>query len=211
MVRDEPLCAGYFHVRYSAQQLLKILYVLSTILTNSILRLETLNTLKSYSSYEDFDFIVPVGTAGDTYRPFHGSPEEIAQSLSIIRQALDNMPEGKYYAEDVLNFYLPPKEEVYRNMEALIWHFKIVMGEIEVPAGEVYHAVEGGNGELGFLPGKRRRTFTIPSALPAGHAFIYYQAFPEMVRGAMLSDAIPYHEQHERNRPVSWTHKQFLN
>ena len=103
-----------------------------------------------YSSYQDFDFTIPVGTQGDTYDRFMVREEEMWQSLSIIKQAIQKMPKGNEFFGDVPDFYLPPKEEVYNNMEALIYHFKIVMGETAIPAGEVYHCVEGGNGELGF-------------------------------------------------------------
>ena len=141
-----------------------------------------------YSSYEDFDFQIPIGVNGDTYDRFMVRQEEIWQSLKIIRQALDNMPAGKYFA-DVPEFYLPPKEDVYNNMEALIWHFKIVMGESDVPKGEVYHAVEGGNGELGFylVSDGGRTPYKLHFRRPC---FIFYQAYPEMIRGGMLSDAI---------------------
>jgi NADH-quinone oxidoreductase subunit D len=141
-----------------------------------------------YCSYEDFDFQIPIGVNGDTYDRFMVRQEEIKESLKIIRQALDNMPEGKYFA-DVPEFYLPPKEDVYNNMEALIWHFKIVMGESDVPKGEVYHAVEGGNGELGFylVSDGGRTPYKLHFRRPC---FVFYQAYPEMIRGGMLSDAI---------------------
>lgn len=144
--------------------------------------------MNPYSSYEDFDFIIPVGTTGDTYDRFMVRQEEIHQSLSIIKQALDKLPAGDYHA-DVPEFYLPPKEEVYNNMEALIYHFKIVMGEVPVPQGEVYHAVEGGNGELGFylISDGSRTPFRLHFRRPC---FIYYQAYAEMIKGTMLSDAI---------------------
>jgi len=143
---------------------------------------------KPYSSYEDFDFIIPVGTNGDVYDRFMVRQEEMWQSLSIIRQAIKNLPEGPYHAE-VPEFYLPPKEEVYNNMEALIYHFKIVMGETDVPKGEVYHCVEGGNGELGFylISDGGRTPFRLHFRRPC---FIYYQAYPEIIKGSMLSDAI---------------------
>jgi len=141
-----------------------------------------------YSSYEDFEFQIPIGVSGDTYDRFMVRQEEMWQSLKIIRQALDNMPQGKYFA-DVPEFYLPPKEDVYHNMEALIWHFKIVMGESDVPKGEVYHAVEGANGELGFylVSDGGRAPYKLHFRRPC---FIFYQAYPEMIRGGMLSDAI---------------------
>jgi NADH-quinone oxidoreductase subunit D len=141
-----------------------------------------------YCSYEDFDFIIPVGTGGDTYDRFQVRQEEIRQSLSIIRQAVDKMPEGKHSA-DVPEFYLPPKEDVYNNMEALIYHFKIVMGETPVPVGEIYNCVEGGNGEVGFymISDGGRTPYRLQLRRPC---FIYYQAYPEMIIGQTISDAV---------------------
>lgn len=141
-----------------------------------------------YSSYEDFDFDVPVGTSGDTYDRYMVRQEEVRQSLRIIRQALDKLPEGPYHA-DVPDYYLPPKHEVYNNMEALIYHFKIVMGEIPVPAKEIYQCVEGGNGELGFylISDGSRVPYRLHFRRPC---FIYYQAFTDLIKGGLLSDAI---------------------
>ncbi len=145
-------------------------------------------SLNPYSSYEDFEFDVPVGTKGDTYDRFLVREEEMWQSLRIIQQALDNLPEGPYHA-DAPHYYLPKKEDVYHNMEALIYHFKIVMGEIDAPVGEVYHSAEGGNGELGFylVSDGGRTPYRLKFRRPG---FIYYQAFPEMIKGSSLSDAI---------------------
>ncbi|MES2513413.1 MAG: NADH-quinone oxidoreductase subunit D [Bacteroidota bacterium] len=144
--------------------------------------------MNPYSSYEDFEFTVPVGTQGDTYDRFMVRQHEMWQSLSIIEQAIKKMPEGPMHA-DLPDFFLPPKEQVYNNMEALIYHFKIVMGETDIPKGEVYHCVEGGNGELGFylISDGGRTPFRLHFRRPC---FIYYQAYPEMVKGIMLSDAI---------------------
>jgi len=141
-----------------------------------------------YCSYEDFEFEIPVGTRGDTYDRYMVRNEEIWQSFKIIKDALENLPEGDFKA-DVPEFYLPPKEEVYNNMEALIYHFKIVMGEIDVPKGEVYHSVEGGNGELGFylVSDGGRAPYRLHFRRPC---FIYYQAYSEMAKGILLSDAI---------------------
>jgi NADH-quinone oxidoreductase subunit D len=141
-----------------------------------------------YSSYEDFDFTIPVGTQGDTYDRFMVRQEEMWQSLNIIKQAIKNMPNGSFHA-DLPDFYLPEKQDVYNNMEALIYHFKIVMGETNIPVGEVYHSVEGGNGELGFylVSDGGRTPFRLHFRRPC---FIYYQAYPEMIKGSMLSDAI---------------------
>lgn len=141
-----------------------------------------------YSSYEDFDFAIPVGTSGDTYDRFMVRQQEIWESLKIIQQAYDNLPQGDYHA-NVPDFFLPEKADVYTKMEALIYHFKIVMGETDVPAGEVYHAVEGGNGELGFylISDGGRTPYRLHFRRPC---YIYYQAYPEMIKGSVISDAV---------------------
>ncbi len=145
--------------------------------------------MNPYSSYEDFDFVIPVGISGDTYDRFMVRQEEMWQSMRIIRQAIEKLPEGAHFSPNVPDFYLPPKEEVYNNMEALIYHFKIVMGETDVPKGEVYHCVEGANGELGFylISDGGRTPFRLHLRRPC---FIYYQAYREMIKGSNISDAI---------------------
>lgn len=147
-----------------------------------------------YSSYEDFTFNVPVGSTGDCYDRFLVREQEMWQSLEIIKQAYQKVQEFKgteadVYHADVPEYYLPKKEDVYTKMEALIWHFKIIMGEIEMPVGEVYHSVEGGNGELGFylISDGGRTPYRLHFRRPC---FIYYQAYEELVKGAMLSDAV---------------------
>ncbi len=147
-----------------------------------------------YSSYEDFDFIIPVGTTGDNNDRFQVRNEEIWQSLSIIRQAYQKVQafkgtEADVYHADAPEYYLPAKADVYTKMEALIYHFKIVMGETEIPAGEVYQSVEGGNGELGFylISDGGRTPYRLHFRRPC---FIYYQAYSEIVKDTMLSDAI---------------------
>ncbi|MBK9107097.1 MAG: NADH-quinone oxidoreductase subunit D [Saprospiraceae bacterium] len=149
-----------------------------------------LRAAEAYCSYEDFEFDIPVGTTGDTYDRFVVRNEEIWQSLRIIEQAMLKIEamEPVFHA-DSDHYYLPPKQEVYKNMEALIYHFKIIMGEIEAPVGEVYNAVEGANGELGFylVSDGGRTPYRLHFRRPC---FIYYQAFPEMVKDQLLSDAI---------------------
>jgi len=147
-----------------------------------------------YSSYQDFDFTIPVGKTGDNYDRFLVRNQEMWQSLSIIEQAYKKVQEFKgtdaeIFHADVPEYYLPKKEDVYTKMESLIWHFKIVMGEVEMPKGEIYHAVEGGNGELGFylISDGGRTPFRLHFRRPC---FIYYQAYPELITGGMLSDAI---------------------
>ena len=145
--------------------------------------------MNPYSSYQDFKFDVPIGQSGDTYDRFMVRQHEMWNSLDIIKQAIAKMPKDEPVHADVPDFFLPPKEDVYNNMEALIYHFKIIMGEMDVPKGEVYHCVEGGNGELGFylVSDGGRTPFRLHFRRPC---FIYYQAYPEMVKGIMLSDAI---------------------
>ncbi len=144
--------------------------------------------MNPYSSYQDFDFNIPVGTRGDTYDRYMVRMAEMRESLKIVKQAIENLPAGDFHA-DVPEFYLPAKEDVYSKMEALIYHFKIVMGETDVPKGEVYHAVEGGNGELGYylISDGGRTPFRLHMRRPC---FIFYQAYTEMISGGLLSDAI---------------------
>lgn len=148
--------------------------------------------MNPYSSYQDFDFTVPVGESGDTYDRFMVREEEMWQSLSIIRQAIEKlnaMSDKETFRVDLPEFVMPPKEKVYNNMEALIYHFKNVMGEIQVPSTEIYHSIEGGNGELGFylIADGTRTPYRLHFRRPC---FIYYQAYPEMIKGGLLSDAI---------------------
>lgn len=147
-----------------------------------------------YSSYEEFDFQVPIGTTGDVYDRFLVRNEEMRQSMHIIHQALEKIgnlkgKEATLYHAEVPEYYLPPKEDVYTKIEELIWHFKIIYGEIDMPPGEVYHSVEAGNGELGFylISDGGRTPYRLHFRRPC---FIFYQAFEELVKGSMISDAI---------------------
>ncbi len=147
-----------------------------------------------YSSYEDINFTVPVGTTGDCYDRFLVRQDEMWQSIEIIKQAYQKVQnfkgtEADVYHADVPAYYLPEKKDVYTKMEALIYHFKIIMGETEMPVGEVYSSVEGGNGELGFylISDGGRTPYRLHFRRPC---FIYYQAYPEIIKDSMLSDAI---------------------
>jgi NADH-quinone oxidoreductase subunit D len=147
-----------------------------------------------YSSYEDFDFNIPVGKTGDVYDRWLVRNQEMWESLKIIEQAYRKVQafkgeEAEVFHADVPEYYLPKKEDVYTKMEALIWHFKIVMGETPMPAGEVYHSVEGGNGELGFylISDGGRTPYRLHFRRPC---FVYYQAYPELIQNAMLADAV---------------------
>jgi NADH-quinone oxidoreductase subunit D len=147
-----------------------------------------------YSSYEEFDFDIPVGSTGDCYDRFLVRNGEMWQSLRLIEQAYRKIQdlkgeEATLYHADIPEYYLPEKKDVYTKMEALIWHFKIIMGEIDMPKGEVYHSVEGANGELGyyFISDGGRTPYRLHFRRPC---FVYYQAYPELITGGMLSDAV---------------------
>lgn len=145
-----------------------------------------------YCSYDEFEFDIPVGTNGDTYDRFMVRQEEVWQSLRIIEQALkklDVLEDKTSFHADNPYYYLPNKEDVYNDMESLIYQFKLIMGETKIPKGEVYFSVEGANGELGFyiISDGGRSPYRLHFRRPC---FIYYQAYPEMIKGSLLSDAI---------------------
>lgn len=147
-----------------------------------------------YSSYQDFDFTIPVGSTGDCYDRFLVRDQEMWQSLEIIKQAYQKVQEFKgaeaeVFHADVPEYYLPDKKDVYSKMEALIYHFKIIMGETKIPVGEVYSCIEAANGELGFylITDGGRSPYRLHFRRPC---FIYYQAYSELTKGQLLSDAI---------------------
>jgi NADH-quinone oxidoreductase subunit D len=147
-----------------------------------------------YSSYDDFDFKIPVGSTGDCYDRFLVRDGEMKESLHLIKEAYKKVQEFKgaeaeVFHADVPEYYLPDKKDVYTKMEALIYQFKIIMGEIVMPKGEIYSAVEGANGELGFylITDGGRSPYRLHFRRPC---FIYYQAYSELTKGGLLSDAI---------------------
>src|SRR6516165_9883954 len=103
-----------------------------------------------YLVYDRIDFDVPLGERGDNYDRFNVRFREMLESKKIIEQALRQIPEGPIEISDP-RIVLPPKEKVYNSIEGLMNHFKLVIEGVKVPPGEVYHAVEGANGELGFF------------------------------------------------------------
>ena len=141
-----------------------------------------------YSGYEQYDFDVPVGTAGDCYDRYLVRMEEMRQSLRIIEQALQKLPRGPVIVDDK-KVALPPKSEVYSNIEALMNHFKLVYDGILPPPGEVYGYTEGANGELGYYIVSRgaKHPWRVKVRPPC---FNIYQAFPSMITGGMLADAV---------------------
>ena len=102
-----------------------------------------------YSSYEDFDFMIPVGEKGDCYDRFLVRLAEMKESHKIVTQAIDNLPEGGFRTED-RKIAPPPRQELDTSMESLIHHFKLYTEGFRVPAGEAYVGIEGSKGELGF-------------------------------------------------------------
>jgi NADH-quinone oxidoreductase subunit D len=102
-----------------------------------------------YSSYEDFDFKIPVGSRGDVYDRFLVRIAEMRESIKIIRQAIDNLPEGPWSTSD-RKIMPPPRAEIDSSMESLIHHFKLFTEGYHPPVGEAYAGIEGSKGELGF-------------------------------------------------------------
>jgi NADH-quinone oxidoreductase subunit D len=141
-----------------------------------------------YLGYENYDFEVPVANEGDAYSRYLCRMEEMNQSLKIIQQAIDNLPDGPYIA-DLPDVVLPEKELTYTKMESLIRHFVIVYEGFKPPVGEVQHAVENPKGELSYYlisdgSGKPYRMRV------RGPSFVNMQALSNMVEGSLVADVI---------------------
>jgi NADH-quinone oxidoreductase subunit D len=141
-----------------------------------------------YSSYDHFDFKIPVGTVGDNYDRYRVRHAEIYESVKIIDQALEGLPEGPHITTD-RKIALPPRHELATSMEALIHHFKLVTEGFRVPPGEAYCPIEGPRGELGCF------VRADGSAKPArvhmrDSSFVNLQALAPMVQGSYLADLI---------------------
>jgi len=104
---------------------------------------------RPYLGYEEYDFDVPVGAHGDTYDRYLVRLEEMRQSMRILSQALDRLPDGPVNVEDPA-VILPPKSESMASIDSMIAHFKLVMEGLQVPAGDVWYSIEASKGELGF-------------------------------------------------------------
>lgn len=141
-----------------------------------------------YSSYEKFDFNVPTSNRCDCFGRYEVRMEEMRQSLRIIQQALDGMPDGRYRSR-APGIVLPTKEEALYSMEALIYHFKLITEGFSPPVGEVYQTIESPKGELGFYfvsdgsPKPYRMHVRAPS-------FVNIAALPKLVVGGLLADVI---------------------
>ncbi|MFM9127200.1 MAG: NADH-quinone oxidoreductase subunit D, partial [Solirubrobacterales bacterium] len=141
-----------------------------------------------YSSYEDFEFKIPIGTQGDNYDRYAVRLAEIKESVKIVSQALDGLPEGPYITED-RKVALPPRHELATSMEALIHHFKLVTEGMRVPEGDVYNAIEGPRGEYGVFV--RSDGSSKPARVHMRDpSFINLQATPALVEGHLLADMI---------------------
>ncbi len=141
-----------------------------------------------YSSYEEFDFKIPVGTIGDNYDRFAVRLAEIYESVKIIEQALDGLPEGPHITAD-RKVALPPRHELATSMEALIHHFKLVTEGYRVPPGEVYYPIESPRGELGCFV--RSDGSSKPARVHMRDpSFVNLQALSPMVEGDYIADLI---------------------
>jgi NADH dehydrogenase I D subunit len=143
---------------------------------------------KPYYKYAEVDFDVVVASGGDVYDRYLVRMEEMKQSVRILEQCIEKLPEGPIWVDDK-RVRIPDKADVYTKMEVLIHHFKIFMEGINVPVGEVYSAVEGPNGELGFYivsrggPKAWRMRVKSPS-------FLLFQSFEQQIKGLKIPDAV---------------------
>ncbi len=141
-----------------------------------------------YSSYDKFDFKIPVGTVGDNYDRYRVRHAEIYESVKIVEQALDGLPEGPFITTD-RKVALPPRHELATSMEALIHHFKLVTEGFRVPVGEAYYPIEGPRGEYGVFV--RSDGSSKPARVHMRDpSFVNIQALPDMVRDGYLADLI---------------------
>ena len=141
-----------------------------------------------YSSYEKFDFEVPTRTENDVFARYQVRIEEMRQSARIVRQALDGMPAGPWKA-DAPHVVLPDREKMKTQMEALIYHFKIVTEGFRVPEGEVYQVIESPRGELGFYVVSDGTA----QAVPRSHAHAQLRQLagtPRWWKGTLIADVI---------------------
>jgi NADH-quinone oxidoreductase subunit D len=141
-----------------------------------------------YSDYEKFQFKVPVGTAGDVWTRYVLRVQELRESQKICKQALEGMPEGPIKA-DAPKVVLPEREKMKTEMEALIYHFKIVTEGFSVPPGEVYQAVESPRGELGFyiVSDGTPKPYRVHVRAPS---FANMQTLSKMCEGQLIADVV---------------------
>ncbi len=141
-----------------------------------------------YSGYENFQFSVPTSTDGDCWARYEVRLVEMRESVKIIQQALDGMPEGAVKA-DAPKIVLPDREKMKTQMEALIHHFKIITEGFEVPAGEVYQGIEAGHGQTGYyvVSDGTSKPYRVHMRYPS---FATLQSLEVMCKGRMLADLV---------------------
>ena len=142
-----------------------------------------------YSSYDAFDFDVPVGEKGDNYDRFLVRYNEIFQSMKIVEQALKRLPQGAFCVDDS-RIVMPAKDEVYSSIEGMISQFELVFRGIEPPAGEVYFPCEGGNGEVGFyiVSDGSNKPYRVRVRAPS---FISMGILGPLIEGHSVADIVP--------------------
>ena len=141
-----------------------------------------------YSSYDHFDFKIPIGTVGDNYDRYRIRMAEMRESLKIIDQALDGLPEGDYITSD-RKYALPPRHELATSMEALIHHFKLVTEGFRVPPGEAYYPIESPRGELACFV--RSDGSSKPARVHMRDpSFVNLQSLKAMTEGEYVADMI---------------------
>ncbi|MBA2586188.1 MAG: NADH dehydrogenase (quinone) subunit D [Chthoniobacterales bacterium] len=141
-----------------------------------------------YLDYDQYDFEVVVGTAGDAYDRYLVRLEEMRQSVKILRQVIDKMPTGPINVADWKNA-LPPKARVMTKMEELIHHFIVVTEGLDAPPGEIYFAAENPKGELGFYINSKGGG--VPHRLKIrAPSFVNLSILPELLPGCMISDVV---------------------
>ena len=141
-----------------------------------------------YTGYEKFQFKVPLGTTCDVWARYAIRMEEMRESVKIIQQTLDGIPEGPVTA-DAPKVVLPDREKMKTEMESLIYHFKIVTEGFEVPAGEVYQAIESPRGEMGYyvVSDGTAKPYRVHMRNPS---FATLQALDTMCQGRLLADVV---------------------
>jgi NADH-quinone oxidoreductase subunit D len=147
-----------------------------------------LRKAEPYSSYDHFEFKIPVGTVGDNYDRYRVRMAEMRECVKIIEQALDGLPEGAYITGN-RKYALPPRHELATSMEALIHHFKLVTEGFRVPPGEAYYPIESPRGELGCFV--RSDGSSKPARVHMRDpSFVNLQSFRAMVQDLYIADLI---------------------
>jgi NADH-quinone oxidoreductase subunit D len=141
-----------------------------------------------YSGYQNFQFKVPVAKDGDVWTRYLLRVQEMRESIKIVQQALAGMPEGPIKA-DAPKVVLPEREKMKTQMEALIYHFKIVTEGFTVPAGEVYQAIESPRGEMGYyvVSDGTAKPYRVHMRSPS---FASLQALSKMCEGRLIADVV---------------------